>query len=406
MKKLILLTLIAFTVFSCGDEIEFNSPFFQGDREYQLWRADAFSATIDANGFLTITGTNGVETVNLRVPSVVETTFTVGDVDAIEAEYIDGFDVTFSTNNRPDESVSIYPELGEIIIKEIDVVNRTFSGEFRFLAFNDAGMVSVGFNKGVFYKVPLTVGDFPANPIVCSDTQADSDIARLAYEATLDEDLEFIDSAAYAIACANYIAALNNQRNYCGDVDGILQDIIDSLGNCMLPCEHAIANRVEAESQHSTATMGNYIALCNQYVFYLQEQITYCEDTDGSIQVSIDSLDCADADGDSVPNVYENFDNDTNGNLEDPGDDSDGDGIFNYMDTDDDNDGVLTIDEVMFDTDGNPTDTDGDGLDNYFDNDDDGDGILTIDEDINGDGDPTNDDVDGDGIPNYLDDDE
>tara|TARA_R110002049_G_scaffold6697_3_gene41531 strand:- start:242 stop:1192 length:951 start_codon:yes stop_codon:yes gene_type:complete len=40
---------------------------------------------------------------------------------------------------------------------------------------------------------------------------------------------------------------------------------------------------------------------------------------------------------------------------------------------------------------------------NYIDTDDDGDGVLTINEDINNDGDPTNDDTDGDGIPNYLD---
>ncbi|NPA43615.1 MAG: hypothetical protein GXO27_06285 [Chlorobi bacterium] len=39
----------------------------------------------------------------------------------------------------------------------------------------------------------------------------------------------------------------------------------------------------------------------------------------------------------------------------------------------------------------------------YVDPDDDGDGLLTKYEDTNGDGDPTNDDDDGDGIPNYLD---
>ncbi len=71
---------------------------------------------------------------------------------------------------------------------------------------------------------------------------------------------------------------------------------------------------------------------------------------------------------------------------------------------DDDGDGVLTTDEDI-NGDGDPTndDTDGDGIPNYLDTDDDGDGIETIDEDANGDGDPTNDDTDGDGIPDYLD---
>ena len=48
-------------------------------------------------------------------------------------------------------------------------------------------------------------------------------------------------------------------------------------------------------------------------------------------------------------------------------------------------------------------DTDEDGIYNYLDDDDDGDGVLTIDEDANGDGDPTNDDSNGNGIPDYLD---
>ncbi len=48
-------------------------------------------------------------------------------------------------------------------------------------------------------------------------------------------------------------------------------------------------------------------------------------------------------------------------------------------------------------------DTDLDGVPNYFDIDDDGDGVITRFEDLNNDGDPTNDDTDEDGIPNYLD---
>jgi len=72
--------------------------------------------------------------------------------------------------------------------------------------------------------------------------------------------------------------------------------------------------------------------------------------------------------------------------------------------TDLDNDGVPSIFEDP-DNDGNPRndDTDGDGIPNFLDIDDDGDGIRTRNEDTNNDGDPRNDDTDGDGIPNYLD---
>ncbi|WP_296380656.1 DUF6252 family protein [Winogradskyella sp.] len=404
MKKLILLFLVFLTVFSCGDEVEFNTPAFQGDRTNELWRAKAFSASIEANGFLTITGTNNIETVNLRVPSVTTATFTVGDVNTIEAEYVDGFGTTFSTNNRPDPSVSVYPELGEITIDEIDRTNSTFSGTYRFLAFDASGLNSIGYTNGIFYKVPLRSGEFPDNPITCIDTEIASDAALVAYEATFASSLEFIISADYEAACNAYIVALNTERNYCGDVDGSIQAKIDALGNCQLPCNHATSNRVEAEAQYTAATIGNYFEKCAQYLFYLEEQIMFCGDEDGSIQLEIDSLDCEDADGDGIPNVFENFDGDIDGNLDDPGDDSDGDGIFNYLDPDDDGDGILTMFETL-DADGNPVDTDGDGNVDFLDDDDDDDTILTINEnaDPNGDGDPSDAvDTDGDGVPDYL----
>ena len=76
----------------------------------------------------------------------------------------------------------------------------------------------------------------------------------------------------------------------------------------------------------------------------------------------------------------------------------------------DDNDGILAIlEDVNGNGDLTDDDTDGDGLPNYIDMDDDGDNILTADEnpDPNGDGNLDDaQDTDGDGIPDYLDDDD
>ncbi|WP_179313529.1 DUF6252 family protein [Winogradskyella undariae] len=409
MKKLILLSLVFFTAFSCGDEVKFNTPAFQGDRENALWRAKAFSASVEANGYLTITGTSNYETVELIVPSVIESEFNVGEIDVVEAKYTDGFGTEFSTTNTPDESVSVYPELGKIIIEEIDVVNKTFTGTYRFLAFDASGMNSVGFTNGIFYKVPLISGTLPTDPITCTDVEMSVQTAFLAYEAaSVEDDLGFINSDVFAAACNAYSEALTLQFAICGDPDGTLQELIESLefiesfGDCEISCEMAMENVVEAELQYSTATIGNYIEKCTQYAFYLQQQIDICGDNDGSLQLLIDGLDCSDNDVDGVPNVFENFNGDTDGNLDD--DDTDGDGIPNYLDDDDDGDGVLTIFEAK-DADGNPIDTDGDGDFDYLDADDDGDLILTINEssDPNGDGNPDDAvDTDNDGIPDYL----
>lgn len=76
---------------------------------------------------------------------------------------------------------------------------------------------------------------------------------------------------------------------------------------------------------------------------------------------------------------------------------------------DSDNDGIVDpLEDANLDGDNNPAtnpgpDTDGDGVPNYLDPDDDGDGLPTTDEDSSHDGDLTNDDNDRDRIPDYLD---
>jgi hypothetical protein len=90
-----------------------------------------------------------------------------------------------------------------------------------------------------------------------------------------------------------------------------------------------------------------------------------------------------DHDFDGVPSYLEDLD----GNMELANDDTDEDGIQDFLDVDDDGDGTLTVEEDLEDIDPN-VDSSGDGI---------------LDNDLDGDGDPTNDDTDGDGIPNYLD---
>ena len=71
----------------------------------------------------------------------------------------------------------------------------------------------------------------------------------------------------------------------------------------------------------------------------------------------------ADHDSDGVLSILEDIDGDGS-----PfGDDTDGDRLWNMYDTDDDNDGVLTINELDKNEDGVIDDTDGDGIPDYLD---------------------------------------
>lgn len=117
-----------------------------------------------------------------------------------------------------------------------------------------------------------------------------------------------------------------------------------------------------------------------------------------------EALDCltakiADDDNDGLVNAGE----DLNGDGILTNDDTDTDGLSNYLDADDDGDHLTTHSEDP-NGNGNPRDddTDRDGIPNYLDQDDDNDGILTVHEDTNQDGSPGNDDLDRDGLANYL----
>ena len=92
------------------------------------------------------------------------------------------------------------------------------------------------------------------------------------------------------------------------------------------------------------------------------------------------SISLVEDDHDGIPAALEDINN--NGDLDD--DDTDGDGLPNYLDADDDGDNVKTATEQpnYTEEDGlsSAQDTDEDGIPDYLDTDDDGDGVLTRDE--------------------------
>ena len=108
-------------------------------------------------------------------------------------------------------------------------------------------------------------------------------------------------------------------------------------------------------------------------------------------------------DNDGIPAIYEDING--NGDLND--DDTDGDGLPNYLDIDDDGDNVLTTAEsVNFDDTvllTSARDSDNDTIPDYLDNDDDNDGVLTRDEENDSiDQNPSNDISNINFGPDYL----
>lgn len=158
MKKLALLLLTVLTLLGCGDEVEFNTPAIQGNKDGNLWRAQSYAADIDFGGFL-IEGRNNSGTLQLVTTADTRGTFELGGQSRNVAIFKDFDGTVYSTANAPDPSLSLYAAGGQIIVE--DIINsspKTIEGTFWFHAYTADGLRTLNFNEGVFYRVPLLGG--------------------------------------------------------------------------------------------------------------------------------------------------------------------------------------------------------------------------------------------------------
>ncbi len=158
MKKTALILLVFISIFNCADNIEFNTPAIQGNKDGNLWRAQSYVADIDFGGWL-IEGRNNSGTLQLVTTADTRGTFSVGGQSANVAIFKDFDGTVYSTANAPDPSLSLYPADGEIIVQDIlNTETKTIIGTFWFHAYTADGLRTLTFNEGVFYKVPIVGG--------------------------------------------------------------------------------------------------------------------------------------------------------------------------------------------------------------------------------------------------------
>lgn len=158
MKRTAFILLVFFSMFNCGDDIQFNSPAIQGNRDGNLWRANFYSSDIDFGGWL-IEGRGPNGTLQLVTTDDSRGTFELGGDSGNIAIFRDVDGTVYSTANAPDPSLSLYPAEGQIIVEDIfNTEPKTLIGTFWFNAYTADGLRTVNFNDGVFYHVPLLGG--------------------------------------------------------------------------------------------------------------------------------------------------------------------------------------------------------------------------------------------------------
>jgi hypothetical protein len=156
MNRLLSIAVLLIILVSCEDQVKFNNPAVQGVKDNVVWRATLFTAVEATDGSLTIQAYQKNEILTLTTSATSVQTYPVG-VDlsntATLIEKVGDAKTVFSTGRNSGD--------GQIVITELDVVNHTITGEFNFNAINTAVSPltesNVNFQKGIFYKVPLTV---------------------------------------------------------------------------------------------------------------------------------------------------------------------------------------------------------------------------------------------------------
>ena len=159
MKKLSLYVLTLITLLGCSNDIQFNSPAIQGNKNGDLWRAVYYAADIDFGG-LVIEGGDNIETILFVTQDDTRGTYTLGPNSPNEARFTDANGIVYSTLNTPDESLQLYPSDGEVVVEDFDnsVTPKTVTGTFWFNAYNSDGTLGINFNEGRFYRISLVGG--------------------------------------------------------------------------------------------------------------------------------------------------------------------------------------------------------------------------------------------------------
>jgi hypothetical protein len=162
MKKFIIILTTVLALTSCGSDVKFNDPSFQGQKDNVLWRADVTNAAINGST-LTINAFRGLEIVSLVVPAPTRPVSSldpfVYDLGTDDASSNDIFASYSYTENgiSLNYATAQYKGNGQVVINNYDPITKKLSGSFRFNAEyegdNDLVPKNLNFQSGFIYNI-------------------------------------------------------------------------------------------------------------------------------------------------------------------------------------------------------------------------------------------------------------
>ena len=150
MKRFFSILFIGLLFWSCGDDLQDNTPSIQGIQNGEiLWKATGY--TVQNNGGITtITATTNASTMQLNIPSLSVGTYDISSSSSASATFSeDG--IFYSTQNDGVGS-PVYVSDGMIDIESLG--NSSITGTFMFNAYDASGQLVMNFIDGVIFRIP------------------------------------------------------------------------------------------------------------------------------------------------------------------------------------------------------------------------------------------------------------
>ncbi|MBT8258944.1 MAG: hypothetical protein KJO49_10765 [Bacteroidia bacterium] len=151
MRRFFSIFMIGLLFWSCGDDLQDNTPSIQGIQNGEiLWKASGYNVQTSGN-LTTITATTNTSTLQLIIPSISAGTYILNSSSNAMATFEEN-GVFYSTANDGTGS-PVYVSDGMIDIESIGGGNNAITGTFMFNAFDDSGQLTVNFIDGVIFRI-------------------------------------------------------------------------------------------------------------------------------------------------------------------------------------------------------------------------------------------------------------
>jgi len=147
MRNLILFLFAIVALSSCND-IQDNSPAFQGEVDNLFFKALDAQVVENEDGTFTIQGISLDETVTLKISSTQSGTYTLGGQSNNFATYEDEAGQVYASN----------PEGEGTVIVTGDELGSLLSGTFNFTAIL-SGLDTLAISNGIFFEIPYGVSN-------------------------------------------------------------------------------------------------------------------------------------------------------------------------------------------------------------------------------------------------------